>query len=688
MEFKQFLNEISKKDLEGVDLDRDLFFDDIFGDKLRIVIPLQGNEEIDDLIKKLENMNYEVDYHDLINKKIAYKKIMTKAGVKKRPEKVGGILQTIIKNYDKIKSSQQSPLEKIPSKSELIELLDWWQKNSASLQNQESGSSVIISRSPMDLVRMSDHDGITSCHNPKGGYFKCAKQEARTGGAVAYVVKNTDIKDIDVQKPELFKDKTRKIEGVIPLERLRLRRFTNGKIDILVPELRTYGIKNIGFINAVKNWARNIQKHNINQFDPEKDYEKFNLAGGSYQDSSASSIWSDFFGKVVHGGKDSIDADKEEKDEDDLEERAERQLQDHKPNWKVFDVNFEIHGDDNNLYLDYSAYGGFSIPIRLFTVDLDNKANWNNVEEVITNEIDIYKVENLDFQVYKENYHFHFSVYDEGDGYGGQNQLTKFEHFLDYIDDIDNRFNDKLNKVLSALIEHGYLKSVVDKIEFENFDSEVDEYGTTITSVPEKLGFLNHHPVAKNDMIISYADGQLTLKKIKEKFVNYINEYKVFPFYLKEKEIKIYATKPTAQGWSKSTDAVSGTTEKSGIPSFHFLTGWVYFVIEKTLSLDMISDKTILKKIINVDRNYEFYAKKLQKLFEALMKRELDAIKKVYPNIVDIAKDPDYEHKIRSNNLGTALNLKLPTKPVVPPKSPYVQKQFKFECFRNWIKNK
>jgi hypothetical protein len=146
------LREVSKKDLENIDLKRDLHFNNIFGNKLRIVIPLDQDNNINKLISKLEELGYEVDYEDLINKKQAYKKIKTQQGEKLRPEKIGKILQ----------SSNQK------------ELLDWWQKNGDNLKNNKTGSSIIISRSPIDVLRMSDHDGMEikktnrSAKNKKG----------------------------------------------------------------------------------------------------------------------------------------------------------------------------------------------------------------------------------------------------------------------------------------------------------------------------------------------------------------------------------------------------------------------------------------------------------------------------------------------------------------------------------------
>ena len=59
--------------------------------------------------------------------------------------------------------------------------------------------SIIITRHPIDVLRMSDFDNITSCHSPASrtsayqSYYKCAVAEAQGHGAVAYVVETEDL---------------------------------------------------------------------------------------------------------------------------------------------------------------------------------------------------------------------------------------------------------------------------------------------------------------------------------------------------------------------------------------------------------------------------------------------------------------------------------------------------------------
>ena len=63
---------------------------------------------------------------------------------------------------------------------------------------QNDTYSIIITRDPIDVLRMADFKNIQSCHTPPslGGaseYYKCAVAEAHGHGAVAYVVDTEDL---------------------------------------------------------------------------------------------------------------------------------------------------------------------------------------------------------------------------------------------------------------------------------------------------------------------------------------------------------------------------------------------------------------------------------------------------------------------------------------------------------------
>ena len=652
MSFKNWLNqninEINKRSLIGIDPERDLLFNNIFGDKLRLLAPLDTNKELEELTELLEDLGYTVNYEDLIDKKIIYKKIKTKEGEKSRPEKVGKALQSAISF-------------KTPFSNKAEELLDWWQKNSSHLKNTQTGASIIISRSPIDLVRMSDHDNITSCHDPKKSHFKCAKQEARTGGAVAYVVKNSDLVGVDIQKPELFKDKDRKIDGIVPLERLRLRRFNKDEIDLLLPELRTYGTSHIGFYDAVKNWAKSVQSNNLEKMNPEEDYDKFDLKGGTYQDTDASEIWGEFFHKKFGGKKYSKDEKEERKDSvsgDDLDEDAGRQIGEHSANWKHFHVYHDVTDDydgEGGAYLSYSASVSFTIPYRETTEKFNQSVaavsgtlrdNWRDgreLEDVIKDAIDMYTINDINWDYHQEGkkeYHVVNLSIDDEDRH--QDQITGLEHFLDYIDDLDSNYETHVQKVYVKLIEKGYMKSPKTDFEFKNFEVEVDdeEGDVTMRSNPEKVGYLKDYLV---DNSITDRNYNIQLLTLKDKIFNNPNITSI-PF-IDSKSIVLYMPKNTTQGWYDNKAAYFDAD--SPPKSERKLTGYVYLNFSKSFKhLDYDNKSKIIAQIKQLDKNWDFYMKRLSQIFDLTVKGDLEKRNRLFNSLPKIVKPkPEYSQK-------------------------------------------
>lgn len=640
MNFKNWLNQnINEiKSLSGIDPERDLLFNNIFSDKLRMLIPLDSNEELQELTKLLEDLGYTVNYEDLIDKKIVYKKIKTKEGEKSRPEKVGKALQSAISF-------------KTPFSSKAEELLDWWQKNSSHLKNTQTGASIIISRSPIDLVRMSDHDNITSCHDPKRSHFKCAKQEARTGGAIAYVVKNSDLVGVDIQKPELFKDKDRKIDGIVPLERLRLRRFNKDEIDLLLPELSTYGTSHIGFYDAVKNWAKSAQSNNIEKMNPEEDYDKFDLKGGTYQDTPADEIWGEFFGKKFSKDRKTSKDEKEERKDstsgDDLDEDAGRQIGEHSASWKHFHVYHDVTDDydgEGGAYLSYSASVSFTIPARETTEKFEKAfVNWKDqgeLESAIKRSIDMYSITDISWD-YNQEYHVvNLSIDDEGRTSG--DQLTALEQFLDYIDDLDKNYETHVQKVYVKLIEKGYMKSPKTDFNFKNFEVEVDdeEGDVTMRSTPEKVGYLKDYLV---DNSIADRNYNIQLSTLKDKIFNNPNITSI-PF-IDSKSIVLYMPKNTTQGWYDNKAAYFDAD--SPPKSERKLTGYVYLNFSKSFKhLDYDNKSKIIAQIKQLDKNWDFYMKRISQIFDLTVKGEIEKINKMFGSLPKIVKPkPEYTQK-------------------------------------------
>ena len=193
-------------------------------------------------------------------------------------------------------------------------LMKVWQENASYFKNIEPGGvdekageySIVLTRHPIDVLRMSDYRDIQSCHSPptRGGeseYWKCAIAEALDGGAVAYIVNTRELKEMEEKtgkkvediggEEEVFYDDHRREGFITPISRLRMRLLHNTSDDtnLGVPEQSIYGKRIPGFYQTVKTWAAKAQKKGLADL-PKDDDGKYNLSklvkmGGTYSDS-------------------------------------------------------------------------------------------------------------------------------------------------------------------------------------------------------------------------------------------------------------------------------------------------------------------------------------------------------------------------------------------------------------------
>jgi len=193
--------------------------------------------------------------------------------------------------------------------SEIKQFIDTWQKEAPKIKSKlQKGSaySVVFSRNPIDVLRMSDYYNISSCHSPpsseKGGgsYYKCAIAEAIDGGAIALLVKTEDLEGVDIDQLEIFADLKRGVEGIDPLSRIRLRYIKDDETgaQLAIPESRVYGSEVKGFKETINTWASTAQAGEINKIlssldDNVLDLERFTRYGGSYQDTDIKYLFVD-----------------------------------------------------------------------------------------------------------------------------------------------------------------------------------------------------------------------------------------------------------------------------------------------------------------------------------------------------------------------------------------------------------
>ena len=475
----------------------------VFGNKLRIAITLDGHEDpIHQFIRLVKDATQHQLTTDEIRNGTVTQTIQTQQGTKDRTITIGNLL-------------------KKHNKQDLMTL--WSQVKDRIQHTNDDNYSIIISRSPIDLLRMSDHvhaDGhkIQSCHSPNGGWFHCAIQEAKTGGAIAYAVKTDDLNDVKLQNKEIFTDIDRKQAGIIPIERLRLRRFTNGDTELLIPELRSYPASNYlkrksvpGFKEAVVKWAKEAQQGIISQLDPNKDFKDFQLRGGSYQDNEAGDLWSSFFDTQTSGTKRSIDQQSQEDKENYIDsaywdEEARHYHTQHHQNWANaanIKVDWDAHDqDEGNAYGSWSGNVKWELDLELFTKTVGLASSQTLGKELVAY---------FHSAGYREINRFKFVVtrYDvEVRGYMEQGEvageLEEFESFLDDVDKIDQEYEDIENYIKAFLANEGFMTTPITQkfkeIQFKHFTSELNtkhvggtgHYFLRSSKIP--IGSLNGYP--------------------------------------------------------------------------------------------------------------------------------------------------------------------------------------------------
>ena len=355
------LEQIDSAIEKAVNRPQDLPFNDLFGGKLRKIEKIAYDPYTDEgpfgnLVRSLSLAGWKLD----LNTGIASKDVITEfEGVERmqtRKMKVNAIwtkLIGLLEKYDKLTtdaydryqgdswssekmaeysdfiSSDPQILKTMDQVKELVgqnvafeymqsmtyklakkrieEMIKTWQTDAPKLKGmmeKGSGQSVVFSRHPVDVIRMSDFKDIKSCHTPGETYYRCAVAEAYDGGVVAYLINDEDLKRLsdydeqDIEKSEIFTDRDRGIRGIEPVGRVRLRylKDTETGVDLALPENRYYGKRTKGFENLVNTWAAKNQGEKIDKIlvtsrNQELNLDRFERFGGEYEDTSAYTLF-------------------------------------------------------------------------------------------------------------------------------------------------------------------------------------------------------------------------------------------------------------------------------------------------------------------------------------------------------------------------------------------------------------
>tara|TARA_R110000824_G_scaffold325132_2_gene512063 strand:- start:3814 stop:6090 length:2277 start_codon:yes stop_codon:yes gene_type:complete len=369
---EESLLEATDEELEHItdmlgDIDgEDLAFNDIFNGKMRLILPFPVYDENSELGKFLALFSKVGWTPDFEKGTMSKGKMMVKIG--RWFSKLEHLLDSwlnVQKEIEQIINRTGSDIEdedlQYKKKTRLFEKLrkairnylpysdpewndpEWshemgayWAKNAAYIKanadpDLNSSYSLVMTRSPIDVFRMSDFDNLLSCHSPPstGNHrpeYKCAVAEAHGHGAVGYVVKSEDLRDIyesdsleeienrdEFQRDEVFADDVRGFHSptapgsIEPITRLRLRQFRaypdgldGESFEIGVPEKVLYGTKYPDAYQILLRWAQNVQQEQIRKMPTTEggvvDFDKVVKFGGSWIQDPSNELLSNLLG--------------------------------------------------------------------------------------------------------------------------------------------------------------------------------------------------------------------------------------------------------------------------------------------------------------------------------------------------------------------------------------------------------
>ena len=577
-ENKQPIEEASEEEIASLDnilldLDpKDLSFNNIFGDKTRIAVPL-GTEGIRTETEKfLNEAGYDVDMKTGIatgytlssgegDRKITRKltqdqqtSYVTPEGkinvanlsgprqadpekiaqmqknLRRRQMKIGKLLkkgvdflENIVNDIDqREKYYQFFAAPSVGSEGSAINALDdfkkqiqIWEKRGAT----KSGHTVVVTRHPLDVFRMSDFDRIQSCHSPPsrgdsggGSYYACAVAEAHGHGLVAYLVRNEDldekIEDRELDKgdyqgllddyerygEEFFYDDYRNEGDITPINRVRIRKYASPKFDmtIAVPDIEVYGDNrglNDALVNTMFKWTQSEQEDAIKKMkeDPKMLYDdKFDLNnwiqhGGTYQDTPPSALLRRFLDdeRFPNAGyfAGSMEIDRTTENDislgglEQIEEEVTEAVQEFNRRsyrLKVTDTGIDIDYEDGNWVIPVKAAMYVEIPESEFVQSAYHSAARAAIESLpdyLSDYLPVSDMLDVSYRADRGLVEIMLpinveSVHSAAGGFGGDFAfgVDNFREILDSLERIDDDYEQFKHGVREALTSEGVLQ--------------------------------------------------------------------------------------------------------------------------------------------------------------------------------------------------------------------------------------
>lgn len=362
----------------------------------------------------------------------------------------------------------------------------WWKTQANpidSLDKVENSNkySIVISREPIDVLRMSDHKDIKSCHSQGGLYFNCAITEAKNKGAVAFVVSNDDLSKINLEDTEIFKDPQRDIDGIVPLSRIRLRKFINKKdgYELAVPEKKFYGQEFPDFLNSLTSYVLDNQQEVLDGKRPRMN--DFKLVGGSYQDTNAGDMFNNLFKDDLDVG--GLNAESEDDDESSLADIWQTEIDEIKEKYnsqlEISSFYAEAEEGDGAAYISFGASLYFNFPMNSVNYipkydDVNFKKSmkdWSRGNDISYDNIETDN-NNNEFTIRFDLNYYDINNPDDVDSYV-RNTLLDYER---NAEELKSGLFLELTKIgiLKPTISSKYINYEEDHPQYKNFDVDVD----------------------------------------------------------------------------------------------------------------------------------------------------------------------------------------------------------------------
>ena len=559
--WETFLKEVGQQDvdevLNGIN-PKALGYNHIFGDASRLIldkeVPTDVNEYINSHLPSNTSSPFidwycKIDYNtkmatftstnqkgDEVERKVSIFKVYEhvekllsglvelKQGVNKDSSKTVSYFETNLKKYfyynvlEWPDAALASFLTKIQSNKKF--LIDFYAKQSTQGADKYK---IIVSRNPIDVLRMSDFAALRSCHAPGREYYRCAVNEARQEGLIAFLVLEKDLKEENVNDPEIFADHQRHVQGIEPVSRIRLRSFDvqPGNFKFFSASTRVYGKPNEIFKKIMQDWSIEVQPKQIEFLkDNNNRNTTVSLLSGHYSDGgdeheallrrlgiSGSNFRETDNDDYFDQEDPEEDDDPDRFDEDDI--RAINRIT------RNFDANHaslyaEVDGHGQEQYLSVNAKIWFDVKeineqINAFLNDRSSGLRYEKerVLNRVLNDIVPFSVEE-----FEGSNHDSFTFYVSVDNVNDADDLDRLS---DELLEFDNNYKNYLTDFLMGLQEAGVITKTERESftiydipdDFENF-SIVGESGKSIGNPSPLQTYKNKEPDTDDEVVLTF----------------------------------------------------------------------------------------------------------------------------------------------------------------------------------------